>query len=138
MSYSGAMTFVRGTRHKRVPLYQVTSLAALETFAQQIDTLSTSSLKRVSVTEVADFTVAAETATAYVGYYAVVRVMNDSPAEGENPYREVQIPDPAEDLFELNEQIPVVKATVGAQVATWYSTVTGKPYTFVKGWLWKG
>lgn len=140
MAYSGSITFLRGARKKRVPVFRVQSLSALQTFAGQIATLSATGLHRCAISEVADFTNTEPQTTSYVGYYAVFRLKNAAPEEGENPWREVHVPDPLTTLFELTgqEQVLTVKATVGAQVATWYSAVSGATYTFEKGWLWKG
>jgi hypothetical protein len=138
---SGSVTYLRGTRKKRVPLFSVVSLSALATFAEHTDEYSNASVSRVSVTRVQDVT--GEQAAEYGdfdNYYAVFRFRNTAPEEGENPTREYHLADPnAAEVFELNTDGKyVVKAAVGEQFAAWYSAATGKTYEFVKGWLWGG
>jgi len=132
------MTFNRGTRKKRVPLYSVSSLAALSTFAQHLDAYSTSSLDRISVTEVEEFTPVAAADTPYVGMYAVMLIKTTGTPADETISRQIHIPDPVAAMFELKKGIPVVKASYGDQVAAWYSTASGVAFAFDKGWLWQG
>lgn len=138
---SGSIGFRRSIRKKRVPLYSVASLSALETFAGHIESYTHGEIFRVSVTEVSDF-VGSESALGqdYDGYYAVFRFRNTAPEEGESLYREFHLADPISSIFEEDPQTGklVITATAGNQFATWYNTLTGKTYEFVKGWLWGG
>jgi len=120
----------------------VASLSALETFAANIESYTHAQVSRVAVTEVSDLTGGSESALGqdYDGYYAVFRFENTSPDEGENPYKEFHLADPISTIFEENESTGKLQitTTAGNQFATWYSTLTGKTYEFVKGWLWGG
>jgi hypothetical protein len=137
---SGSITFLRNTRKKRVPIYSVQSLTALQTFANHIDALSNAGVRKVSITQTQDITgvQAATYPQDFDGYYAIFRFKNSAPDEGENPYKEFHLADPLANLFDQAGNGYVIKKTIGDQVATWYSALTGKTYTFVKGWLWGG
>lgn len=135
---SGSITSTRNVRKRRVPIYSVVSLSALGTFASNIETYTHGQITRVAITEVTDISTGAEAATAqdYDGFYAVFRFRNtDSPWD----YKEFHLADPIASIFEYDDAGKlVITETAGDQFATWYSTLTGKTYTFVKGWLWGG
>lgn len=118
----------------------VSSLSALETFAINIDALSNAGVKKIAVTQTQDIdgSQAGTFPLNFDGYYAVFRLKNTAPADGENPYKEFHLADPLESILEETDRGYVVKKATGDQVAGWYSTLTGKTYTFVKGWLWGG
>lgn len=136
--FTGSVTFLRGVNKSRVPLFRVTSLGTLTTFVGHIETYTASAISRCSVTEIASNPLQAYQDSAYIGYYAVFRFVNPTPAEGENPRREFQLRDPLEILFELVEGERVIKQTYGDQMAAWYSAASGINYNFDKGWLWAG
>lgn len=137
---SGNIKFVHGHQREVVFLSLVQDLSALNTFANQIQAYSNAGIEDISYV-VSRHIGNPETPSMLEDTNIEARVMlkEDPPVEGEYPYRQVHIPAPKIDLFDLiDEKGYRLKQVVGAQIATAYSQLTGKTYVFQSGWICGG
>lgn len=137
MAYTGTIKWVRNGRRIFTPIAAVTSLSALETYANTLQAYSNARTRKLSATAVTYLDLVAEpVAGKWDGYVLVVQLKRDPPPSNETPYRQVRIPAPKTAILEVVGEYWRVKKAIGDQIATAYSLANGNTYKLNDSWLW--
>jgi len=137
---SGNILYVRGHKREVVFYPLVSSLSALQSYADQIQTLTNAGTEDVSFTQTEELSrPESPIPVEDTDVEARISLRRTNPDPEEYPYRQVHIPAPKQSMFEfIDGKGYRVKETIGQQVATAYSIMTGKTFEFVNGWLCGG
>jgi hypothetical protein len=140
MTKSGNILYVRGYKREVVFYPLVTSLAAIQTFADEIQTLTNAGTEDVTFSQTEELNRPESSIPIEdTELEARISLRRTNPEPDEYPYRQVHIPAPKQSMFEfIDGKGYRVKDIIGEQVATAYSTLSGKTFEFVNGWLCGG
>jgi hypothetical protein len=137
MAYTGMIKWVRNGRRVFTPVGAVTSLAALETYANALQAYANARPRKISATTVKYFDLVAEPgAGKWDGYILVVQLKRDPPPSNDTPYRQARIVSPKDEIVEVVGETWRIKKAIGDQIATDYSLATGHTYKRHDSWLW--
>lgn len=134
-SCSGNLVFVRATQRKVVFLPSVPTLAALQTYANEIKVYSNAGIDVLSYVQT-NRVHYPEGAGNLEDPDLIARVMLRNTDPAKKDYPQVVIPAPRTENFEFIEGKGYrLKQAIGEAIAAIYSTLTGETYEFRHGWI---
>lgn len=140
-AYTGSLTYLRDGKRERIVLTSVPTFQALQTFAEVLYPLTTAGICGISWTVSADPELSEKSGeVADVSWYARVKLRQVNPPPGHDArLKLLDIPAPDHSNFTA---IPGVgyrlNDSIGKNIATAYSDLTGEQWRFEEGWICGG